>query len=177
MIRRSAFAPARVPALVPALVLLGASLVAGATAFPRSDPVGVYAIVDRVVLEPDAAHPKTVQIWGVFALTEGKPGDNYRPAERGYLYFSVDPRNERVTLAEWNDLASVAGKGQAVGFGAKYRTSVRLRHATEAPANPDAYPSGGIGVVKVLKEYLGPQIEQQLKAVPPAPKPAPPKKP
>src|ERR1044072_3600220 len=49
-----------------------------------SDPVGIYALVDKVVFEPNETSPERIQIWGAFAIAEGN-GDTYRNAERGYL--------------------------------------------------------------------------------------------
>jgi hypothetical protein len=77
---------------------------------PVSDPVGVYTVIDRVVMEPDATNPTTIQVWGTFAVTTGEHGtrgDTYQPAQRGYLYYSVNSRNARATLAEWSDLRAV----------------------------------------------------------------------
>ena len=160
--------------LVATAVLVVAGLVAAAP-LPWSDPVGIYAIVDRVVMEPDATSPKAVQIWGVFAVTEAKPGDAYRAPERGYFYYSINPQNERATLAEWTDLKAVAGKNQAVGFGSKYRPLGRLRPAAEAATGPDVYPLG-LGLVKVLNATLLPDVERQLKAAAVPPKATPPAK-
>lgn len=129
-----------------------------------SDFVGIYALVDRVVLEPNAENPTAVQIWGVFALAEGS-GSRYRPAERGYLYYSINPSNERATRAEWSDLRAVAGKGQAIGLAQRYKPLGRLRRAGEAPAQPDTYPLG-IGLQKVIPEYLGPTVARDLQRVP-----------
>src|SRR6185295_11515371 len=72
-----------------------------------SDPVGVYARVDRVVLEPNSDAPQTIQVWGVFAMA--RPGDpnEYLPPARGYLYFSL-PGDARAARAEWSDLSQVA---------------------------------------------------------------------
>lgn len=143
--------------------LVATTLLVAAAPWPKSDPVGIFAIVDRVVMEPDATNPKSIQVWGVFAVTEGKPGDAYRAPQRGYFYFKVNPQNERATLAEWADLKAVAGKNQAVGFGNKYKALGRLRAPTEAVANPDEYPLG-VGMVKVLDAGPRPEIERQLKA-------------
>src|SRR6059036_1850645 len=53
-----------------------------------SDPVGVYAVVDKVVLEPSEANPERIQVWGAFAIAEGY-GYTYKKAERGYLYYKL----------------------------------------------------------------------------------------
>jgi hypothetical protein len=33
-----------------------------------SDPVGIYAVIDRVVMEPKEGTPERIQVWGVFVL-------------------------------------------------------------------------------------------------------------
>ena len=131
------------------VVLPLAAAAIGFTPARASDPIGIYGIIDRVVLAPDSANPTTIQLFGVFSITEGIPGDHYKPAARGYLYFSAPAGTERVVRAEWNDLKSVAGKGQVVGFGAHYARPgpPRLRCATETPARPDPYQTN-IGVVR-----------------------------
>jgi hypothetical protein len=119
---------------------------------PPSDPCGVYGVIDRVAFAPDEANPSTIQIFGTFALSDKKPGDNYRPAVKGYLYYKVDPANERASRAEWSDLKSVAGSKSIVGFAAKWVSIPlgRVRCATEPPSMPDVYPTeNSMGVVKV----------------------------
>lgn len=117
---------------------------------PKSDPVGVYAVVDRVVLAPDATNPTTVQIFGTFSVTDQKPGDNYQAAVKGYLFYTINPSSEGASRAEWKDLQGLAGTKAIAGFGMKWqRLGVgRVRCATEAPSQPDTWPLG-LGVVKV----------------------------
>ncbi len=150
--------------LSPLTLLTTFALTAAAPA-PLSDPVGVYASIDRVVLEPNAQDPRAIQIWGVFALSTGQPGDSYQPAERGYLYYSVNARNPRATRAEWSDLRSMAGTGRPLGFGGRYEKLGRVRRPAEAPANPDTYPLG-FGLVKMLTAGHRPNIEHALLRVP-----------
>jgi hypothetical protein len=131
---------------------------------PMSDPVGVFAVVDKVVLAPDATNPTTIQVWGTFAVSDQKPGDSYQPAVKGYLYYSINPSNERATRAEWADLAGLAGKKAIVGFGAKWsRTPLgKVRCATETPAQPDVYPLG-LGVMKTPEQRnTGWEVEKQV---------------
>jgi hypothetical protein len=133
------------------LVLVAGATVA-ATPARLSDPIGIYGIIDKVVLLPDASNPATIQVWGVFSLSENVGGDRYKPAQRGYLYFAMDQSRAQQVRAEWADLQSLAGKAQPVGFGAKYsRTPPRLRCPMETPANPDPYTTN-IGVVKKLSD-------------------------
>lgn len=106
-----------------------------------SDPIGVFARVDKVVFEPNPEAPERVQIWGAFALAGKEGGSFYHPVQRGYLYFSLKAGKEDVCRKEWKDLNSIAGTDQIVGFGRRYETT-RLRKSTEKPADPDVYPVG-----------------------------------
>jgi hypothetical protein len=100
----------------------------GGSAFPRaSGPVGVYCIVERVVFEPAEPGAERLQVWGAFALADGgldRPLTTSAPV-RGYLYFRmpavapglITADDQAMIRREWNDLKTVAGTGQAVGFG------------------------------------------------------------
>ena len=96
-----------------------------------SDPVGIYALVEKVVFEPNESAPERVQVWGAFALTDGRSGDGYLPAQRGFLYFTLKSGKEDTCRKEWNDLKAVAGTGQGVGFGGRYVPNGRVRKAGE----------------------------------------------
>jgi hypothetical protein len=129
--------------------------ITGLLALPahKSDQVGIYAVIDKVVLAPDATNPTTIQIWGTFSTSEGIVGDNYRAAVKGYVYYRMNPAGERATRAEWADLQSIAGKKAIVGFGRKYAQTgpiARVRCATEAPSSPDEYPVN-VGVFKMAQ--------------------------
>lgn len=154
-----------------ALIPLAAGLLTAAVPHSRSDPVGVYALIDRVVVEPDTVSPARIQLWGVFTLSTGESGDNYHPPQRGYLYYTLGA-NERASRAEWNDLRSVAGTGDPIGFGGRYERLGRVRRESEAPARPDVYPRSPIGIVRMLTHHLGPEIERQLLRFPAPTSPA-----
>ena len=113
-----------------------------------SDPIGVYAIVDRVVVEPSSGPPQRIQIWGAFALAQPDNPDDYGAAQRGYLYFSCPQGQAEVCRTEWSDVQSVAGKSVGIGFGARRLNNGRVRKADEKPATPDDYPIR-MGVVRV----------------------------
>jgi hypothetical protein len=116
---------------------------------PPSDPVGVYGIVDRVVISPDTT---TIQIWGSFAVSDQKQGDHYLPAAKGYLYYRLNSKNAQASRAEWADLRSLAGTKTLLGFSAKWQpnTPGRVRCATEAASSPDEYQIfSGMGVVRL----------------------------
>lgn len=126
-------------AIVPAITLS-----AGAISAP-SDLTGIHAVIEKVVFEPNEAAPERVQIWGAF-LIAGEP----KP-QRGYLYLGLPPivmmcstcppesaatGNAKI---EWRDLASMAGTGQGVAFGARFFLG-RVRQSAETPKAPDRYP-------------------------------------
>ena len=104
-----------------ASLVLASSLIA-------SGPVGLYGIIDKVVFEPNESAPERLQIWGVFAyadIQQSGDGLGISPAKRGYLYFKIRSAEPGFTTEkqveaiknEWRDLKSIAGAGQAVGFG------------------------------------------------------------
>jgi hypothetical protein len=123
--------------------IVGLSLVTGVLALTAvlqaSDMVGIYGVVEKVVVEPNDKTPERIQIWGAFAIAEGR-GSTYGPAQRGYLYYTCPSGQENVCRKEWSDLKSVAGKGTAVGLGMRYKPTGRVRKADEKVASPDPYP-------------------------------------
>jgi hypothetical protein len=122
--------------MLKTMLVLAVVFVAGV----KSDPIGVYALIDRVVLEPAEGKPTRIQIWGSFSVAKGKFGSEYERPVRGYLYFSIDPKKPDDCRNEWSDLRSVAGTGQGVAFASRYSAMGRLRPATEQPKEPDVYP-------------------------------------
>jgi hypothetical protein len=129
-------------------LLIGVLLLTAATgALRASDRVAVYGKVDRVVFEPVAEAPDTVQIWGVFSVAQRNNPNDYQPAAKGYLYFSTG-KDAAAARREWSDLKSVAGTGQIVAFGSRWEGPPRLRLAADAPASPDAY-TVNTGVTKI----------------------------
>lgn len=143
---------------------IGAALVVvllfGAGAW-ASDPAGVYAIVDKVVLEPNDAQPERIQIWGTFAMAKGDRGDQYEKPVRGFLYFTVPQGKGDTARKEWADLKKVAGTGQCVAFGSRYKDKGRLRKTTDKVEGADIYPLE-IGLQKV--EEKSPMAKQLREA-------------
>ena len=152
---------------VSILVVMGCAIVVlNAVGLKASDRVGIYAIVEKVVVEPSEAAPERIQIWGVFALADANHGDNYFAPQRGYLYYSLPSTRvagQRLNaLNEWADLKSVAGKGEAVGFGGRYLVTGRVRKETETPDSPDVFPVQ-MGIVKIVNPRVQPAIFTQLR--------------
>jgi hypothetical protein len=144
------------------LVVLGACVLVAVT-LRASDFVGVYAVVEKVVLEPAESAPQRIQIWGAFALSDGKSGSNYGTAQRGYLYYECPAGQVAVCRKEWTDLQNVAGKDTGVGFGARYKATGRIRKADEKPATPDLYPIER-GVVRLSAGHESLPVIDRIKA-------------
>jgi hypothetical protein len=135
------------------VTLLLALLVVGAGRALASDPVGIYALVDKVVFEPNETIPERIQVWGAFAIAQGY-GYTYKNAERGYLYYKVNSEKPTDCRNEWADLKSVAGTGQIVAFGSRYGEKGTLRKKEAKPEKPDLYPVAmGLTKVKEGKDY------------------------
>ena len=112
-----------------------------------SGPIAIYALVERVVFEPNADKPQRIRISGVFITAEDR-SDAYSPPQRGYLYFALPNGADELALREWADLKSVAGTRQVVGLGSSWHNNVRLRKPNEEAKSPDDYPMGN-GLVKI----------------------------
>lgn len=129
-----------------------------------SDFVGIYGVIEKVVVEPGDAAPQRVQIWGAFALSDGQRGSNYGPAQRGYLYYRCPAGQEATCRREWDDLKSVAGKDTGVGFGQRYKPTGRIRKADDKPAEPDVYPIER-GIVRLSAGHDSLVVIDRIKAV------------
>jgi len=112
-----------------------------------SDWVAVYALVDKVVLEPDADKPEQIQIWGVFATAKLNDRNLYEAPRRGYLYFKMPQEKKDLARNEWSDFKEIAGKRKVVGFGNRYTMKPTVRKADEKPKDPDVYEVE-LGLVK-----------------------------
>lgn len=112
-----------------------------------SEQVGIYALVERVVLEPDDKNPQRIQLWGAFATSRSTANP-----KKGYMYFTLPATQQATALKEWADFKSSAGTGRVVSFGATffsgqsqanadaYHASLgRVRPASEKPQSPDVY--------------------------------------
>ncbi len=119
-----------------------------------SDPIGIYAVVDKVVLEPSATAPERVQIWGSFSFAEGS-GYAYKAPAAGYLYYKLPEKKSEPARNEWADFKSMAGTKGVVGFGSRYGDKGRIRKPGEKPADPDPYPIA-FGLTKTRKSDYQP---------------------
>jgi hypothetical protein len=116
------------------LAPLAASLTIGAHSAPFKDVIGVYAIVDRVVMEPTETGAERIQVWGQFRIARTITVENgkimsidlsaFHPTQRGYLYYTVNRTDESETRAEWNQLKAAAGNGREFAFGSRIPNTV-----------------------------------------------------
>ncbi len=135
----------RAPLLVAASLALLALVFLTATPARASDPVGIYGLVTKVVMEPSEGAPERIQVHGVFAVAVGR-GINYTNPQAGVLYFKLNPEKKDHCLREWNDLKTQAGKKEVVGFGLRYADKQpTIRKMSEKLETPDAYEMG-IGI-------------------------------
>jgi hypothetical protein len=125
-------------------------------------------VIDRVAVTTPAGGPGTAQIWGTFAVAVTPPSRTYKPedaygkVQKGYLLFTCADQ-KALCEAEWNDLKSLAGKGDVAGFGTRWGTAPRVRMAAEAPTDPDTYQLN-VGVVRIGRFGDYPTIVSALKA-------------
>jgi len=145
------------------LVALGVCVLTAVT-LRASDFVGVYAVVEKVVLEPSDAAPERIQIWGAFAFSDGQRGSGYGAAQRGYLYYTCPAGRQALCRSEWADLKSVAGKDVGVGFGGRYVPTGRVRKADDKPATPDAYPIER-GITRLSADHESLPVIERIKIV------------
>src|SRR5262245_45634705 len=101
------------------LVVAGALFLAvsGARA---SDPIGVYAIIDRAELVPSTGDPERIQVWGTFALADRETRE-YGAPMRGMLIMKLPAEKVELARREWRDLVKLAGSKQCVGFASRYK--------------------------------------------------------
>ena len=128
-------------------MLLAALFVLAATSVRASDPIGVFAKIDKVVLEPNGSSPERIQLWGAFCLADEKDRDSYLPPQKGYLYYTLPAEKSDAARMEWNDLKAKAGSGDVIGFGSRSAAKAKVRSANDKPENPDVYPVA-FGLVK-----------------------------
>jgi hypothetical protein len=129
--------------IVKALLILAGCAVAYA-----SDPTATYARVDRVVMQPNADRPETIQVCGVFALPKPNDRNDYLAPVKGCLFFKLPDSRQDVARTEWSDLKSVAGTKELVAFGSRSTWNAKVRTADEKAENPDVYALG-FGLTKV----------------------------
>jgi len=100
------------------------SLFLAISTLSASGLAGIYAVISKVVFEPNNRAPERIQIWGAFTLVDGGTGAGGKTLtpQRGYMYFVLPSAAENanlreIALKEWADFNAIAGTNQAVAFG------------------------------------------------------------
>jgi len=117
-----------------------------------SDPIGIYALVDRVVIEPSDSQPERIQIWGAFSVAMRQFGDQYSPPVRGYLYYQLPPEKTQAAKAEWADMQKVAGTGQIIAFGSRYQQFGKIRRGAGPVVGRDVNEKDVAALIAQLDE-------------------------
>jgi hypothetical protein len=124
--------------IVKRAICLACVVLCGLVARARaSDPIGIYAVIDRVVLEPSDAQPERIQIWGAFSVAMKQFGDEYSPPVRGYLYYQLPSEKAQAAKTEWSDMQKVAGTGQIIAFASRYQKFGTIRRGPGPAATGD----------------------------------------
>ncbi len=122
--------------------------------------VGVYALIDKVTMEPNAENLERILIYGVFSIKMGDDRGAFQAPQRGYLYYAVPSgANRELIQREWSDLKAAAGTRTVIAFGGSSfagpaAPAPRLRKTGEKPANPDPYETGaGLSKMRSDTDY------------------------
>jgi hypothetical protein len=105
-----------------------------------SDPVSVYALIDRVEIEPSQGDAQRIRIWGVFSVARDRISDGFAAPARGFLYFALPQEEADLARKEWNDLRKLAGKRTVVGFGSRFQKNVKVRTDADFTKGAVVYP-------------------------------------
>jgi hypothetical protein len=135
-----------------------------------SELVGIYTIVERVVLEPDNRNPQRIQLWGAFATNRTRANP-----QKGYMYFMLPNPQRAAAIKEWSDFKNLAGTGRVVSFGTSFFGSAnqseadahhaalgRVRNASEKLQSPDVYPLN-LGLSTISDSALSAALLKALK--------------
>ena len=131
-----------------------------------SDPVGVFAVIDKVVLKPDAEKPTECELHGAFAVAEGRNGQYYRAPRWGVLRFGPGSKPEEAAR-QWRELQSKAGSGEVFAFSSRYEqfgegTAPVLVVGANDPAPALATYGSAMGLHKVGRDGYGPIRELSM---------------
>ena len=113
-----------------------------------SDPVGAYAIIQKVMLAPNDTEATSVQIHGVFSFAvrarldrSASPGRRavsarptpvtcMPPCRRASCYYTCASGKEAQCRNEWADLKTIAGTNQVIGFGSRWAMTGTVKPVT-----------------------------------------------
>ena len=151
--------------VVATLLAVAAPVPAPVPAPLPSDPIGVFALLDKVVMKPNAEQPNEVELHGAFAVAEGSRGDYYRAPRRGVLRFTAGKKPEEAAT-QWRELQKHAGTGICVALSSRWEQHVPQNPLRVAAAGEPALapvPFGpALGVTVVQNVHYGAVRELEL---------------
>ncbi len=119
------------------LLLLGGAGARG------SGPLGVFAVLDKVVAEPSGGSPERVRLWGTFVQARAGGGREFSLPAYGFIDYALDPdRPAEWSRREWADMQKIAGTGAIAGWSDSSQRGHlgRVRRLGTAAGEPDRYP-------------------------------------
>jgi len=176
-------------------ILFFAAVISMTATLTASGHLAIYAVIEKVIFEPNEQIAERIQLWGAFSFVYGglRNGRSSSPPERGYLYLSVPPKStpaDRDAIKkEWADLKAVASTGEVVALGdwgtvgnrvlvqnhgverppARGESSpylVELRVLRESPVRAAPVPySINTGIVKVARSGSNSALLEELQAL------------
>lgn len=75
-----------IPRFVAGLAVFLLAITIFAKVVSASGPIAVYALIDKVTLEPNSKHPQRILIYGVFSTAQIQNGSAYSKPQRGFRY-------------------------------------------------------------------------------------------
>jgi hypothetical protein len=148
------------------LLLIALSTAFARVAFAKIGSVGIYATIDKIVLEPDENSPERIRIFGTFIIPVPRSSGFHEHPQQGYLYYRIPVGREDVAK-EWLELKKFAGTGKAIGFAAYWMPSPRTPYTNTSlevhihkdgdTATPDPYPRS-IGILE-KDDGINPKFE------------------
>ncbi len=148
------------------LMIVGTALLIAVPQARASDQTGIYALIEKVEIEPAEGQAERIRVHGVFALPKSTSTDEYGPPVRGFLYFSLPKEKQDNARKEWADLKKLAGSGDAIAFGSRRSLPMlKVRSDSDTTKDAVAYPLD-VGLTKLNKNH--PQAKA-LHAVKPKP--------
>ena len=153
----------------PAFILVALALLLPLTStslIAKNGTIGIYAVIDQVTFEPDDPSLNFIRISGVFVVPVPMSSGIYKSPQRGFLYFQIPSGMEQTVRKDWNELKSIAGTREVVGFaqywmpnptdpnGNPHRSLEITVHADNDAASPEIYPlPNPKGIVKHGDEH------------------------
>ena len=117
-----------------------------------SGPVAVFALIEKVTFEPSADKPERIVLTGLFTTSRLSANNDtlYEGPQKGSMYYSLPTGADRQrVLNEWQDLKSIAGSRQVVGYGASWAGhSGVVRKDGEGLGTPNDWPTQN-GIIRV----------------------------